>query len=237
MPRQTHKDADFVADPENAAEEDTRAHRRAERAQEQEQAQAVADATPRSADGTPVTPFEQAQAQRFEPINTAPEGELVDAAAVAEAQHDSGVTGAVDEAALGPLGSATQTGGTSYYAATDIKPAYATPYYPPTDYNFAAIDSAALTADAAAGGSFAALGLVAGDPYPPENAVQDQIETDGRANTGAFETKDYERVLHLPLFLIDATLRDSTTGKLPYPTNPDTGGGASGVVQDPERPV
>jgi hypothetical protein len=228
-------DPQFVEDAENPAEEDTKQARRQEAETRQAEAQEASDNTPRSADGTPITDFEQAQAARFEPLNTAPEGE-VPVEALADAD-----TGAIDESALGPLGSATQTGGTSYYAATDIKPAYATPYYPPTDYAHAVINSTDLTNNPEFG---AVYGLVAGDPFPPENFFEDQIETDGRANDSGWtyldlknlEVKDYERRLHAPLFGINAAFRAATTGKLPYPTNPQTGGGASGAVQSPETP-
>jgi hypothetical protein len=218
----------FVEEPDNKPADDARAHARRDRKQAQEQAQEQLDATPKSGDGTPLTDAEQHEAERFAPVNESPDNPLETAV---EAH-----TGAVDEAALGPLGSATQTGGTSYYAATDIAPRYATPFYPPTDYAHAAITSQNLTDNP----SFTALGsgqsLVVGDPFPPENDFEDAIETDGRANTGLWEVKDYNRRLHVPLFAIDSSLRVTTSGKLPYPANPDIGGGASGVIQDTETP-
>lgn len=242
-----NKDVEFVADADAAPEEDAKRSRRAENAQRQEEAQEAANNTPRSADGTQVTQFELAENERFESLN-ASEGGRPDQQAAAESgaadpvafgpevQADLGDVTAGEEV-LGPLGSATQTGGTAYYAATDIKPAYATPYYPPTDYSFAAIDAGMITADTAAGGNFVTMGLVAGDPYPPENEVQDTIETDGRGNNAAvLEMKDWHRRPHNPEFLIITSLRRADGG-LPYPANPDTGGGAAGVVQDVEAPA
>lgn len=54
------------------------------------------------------------------------------------------------------------------------------------------------TGDAAFGGVMAAMGLRIGDPLPPENTVEDLVETDGKANLsfatyGTFEFKDYCR--------------------------------------------
>ncbi len=189
-----------------------------------------------------LTPMERASEERFAPVNDA-EGRPDPQAAAESGAADPFAFGpevqvaANEEGELGPVGSATQTGGTSYYAATDIKPAYATPYYPPTDYNFAVIDAGMITADDAINGYFTAVGLAAGDPYPAENDVQDTIETDGRANDAAvLEVKDWHRRPHPVEFGIIAAFRRADGG-LPYPVNPNTGGGAAGVVQDVEAPV
>jgi hypothetical protein len=107
-----------------------------------------------------------------------------------------------DRAAVAPkviqgFGSDTETG----YPGLDPNP------YPPTDFGTNNL--------IVSGGGFgttgvdltddpllAALGLVVGDPMPPENNIHDLIETDG-----VDDLKDFNRRLRVPNDIIDEALR------------------------------
>jgi hypothetical protein len=141
---------------------------------------------PMGPEGAPLTDFERESNWFFKQQNAAEKKiDAIKPSRESQALFAGTPVNVFQTAEAGDLnvGSATVT----TYVGETINP------YPPTDYGTNAIVAGDLTTDPI----LANLGLVAGNPMPPENNVSDIRETDGR-----IDTKDFMRRLRQPNDLI-----------------------------------